>query len=378
MIFARRRRRAGPRIALCLLAAAVLVPGAAADPRMPRPLRGLPEPTLRLAFVGDIMTHPDLSRMADYGEIYQAVAEVFQASDLAFANLEFPVDSTRPASGYPLFNANREYVRAALDAGIDVLSTANNHAFDGREEGVFQTVRALVSLEGVAGRRLFFSGVRGNPRRAFTPLLIVRKGVRIGFIAVTQFLNQWGGGRYVDVVDYENEEDARRFEQLVKDTSPFYDVFVVSYHGDREYAQKPAAAKRAFFRRLAESGATIVWGHHPHVLQRYELVSVRGTQRLIMYSLGNFISGMAHSQPPDPDGLDALVGDSIILRADITVSAGGASVTALQPIPVGDYRKDTGGVVVLKLDNLADGVAPVWKSYFEERRVRIMGFLDAR
>ena len=97
-----------------------------------------------------------------------------------------------------------------------------------------------------------------------------------------------------------------------------------------------------------------------------------------MYSLGNFISGMAHSQPPDPDGLDALVGDSIILRADITVSAGGASVTALEPIPVGDYRKDTGGVVVLKLDNLADGVAPVWKSDFEERRVRIMGFLDVR
>ena len=335
---------------------------------------------LRLTFVGDIMVHPVLFAMADYGAIYRGVADVLDGSDLTFANLEFPVDSTRPASGYPLFNANRDYVRAALEARIDVFSAANNHAFDGGEEGVLQTVRALTSLAD-GSPRLFFSGIRGNPRRPFTPETIVVHGVRIGFIAVTQFLNQGDGGRYVHVVDYDDEAAAGEFADFVKDASPFYDFFVVSYHGDREYVQEPDPAKRAFFHRLVENGATIVFGHHPHVLQDYELVQVRGSTRLIMYSMGNFISGMAGREwPPDPDGLGALVSDSIMLRVDVSVSPGGASVTRAEPIPVANFR-GADGLVVLKLDDLArgmDGVPAAWTSYFLARRSRITKLLGAK
>jgi len=198
---------------------------------------------------------------------------------------------------------------------------------------------------------------------------------------VTQFLNQWGGGRYVDVVDDNDEEAADQFASFVRDASPFYDVFVVSYHGDREYVQEPGAAKRAFFHRLVENGATIVFSHHPHVLQDYELVSVRGSARLIMYSMGNFISGMAwRDWPPDPDGLGALVSDSIMLRVDVSVSAAGASVTRAEPIPIADFR-GADGLVVLKLDDLArgkDGVPAAWTSYFVARRSRITELLGPK
>ncbi len=77
------------------------------------------------------MTHPALAGMTDYSQIYRGVADVLRGSDLSFANLEFPVDSTRPSTGYPLFNAHQDYVQAAADAGINVFSMANNHAFDG-------------------------------------------------------------------------------------------------------------------------------------------------------------------------------------------------------------------------------------------------------
>ncbi|HUI71455.1 MAG TPA: CapA family protein [Spirochaetia bacterium] len=338
-----------------------------------------PETTLRLTFVGDLMAHPALSALTDYRDIYKGVADILAQSDLTFANLEFPVDSTQPPSGYPLFNAHRGYVRAALEAGIDVFSTANNHAFDGGEEGVLQTVRALSALDDGTSRRLFFSGIRGNPARPFAPEEIVVNGVRIGFLAVTQFLNQPGGGRYVDVVDYDDGEDAASFARLVKEVSPLYDVFIVSYHGDREYVQEPSEAKRAFFHKLVENGATVVFAHHPHVLQDYELVSVHGSTRLIMYSMGNFISGMTwRNWPPDPDALGALVSDSIMLAADVTVNGAGASVSRVAPIPIADYRDGEGRVEVLKLDELADGkdgVPSAWKPYFQARLSRIAKLL---
>jgi len=337
--------------------------------------------TLRLTFLGDLMAHPALFAAADYRDIYSGVADVLAGSDFVFANLEFPVNSTRPVSGYPLFNAHLDYVSAAVEAGIDVFSAANNHAFDGGEEGVLQSVRALTLLADKSPGRLFFSGIRGNQRRPFMPETLTVNGVRIGFIAVTQFLNQPGGSRYVHVVDYDDPEEAAEFAALVKEVSPFFDLFIVSYHGDREYVQEPDPVKRTFFRTLVENGATIVFGHHPHVLQEYELVTVRGSTRLIMYSMGNFISGMAWRQsPPDPDGVGALISDSIMLRVDVATGTGGASVVSTEPIPIADYQNQKGELVVSKMDDLADGkagVSPVWASYFLARRARIWKLLGA-
>ena len=334
---------------------------------------------LHLTFVGDIMTHPLISGSPGFDGLYRGVADVLRGSDLSFANLEFPVDSTKADAGYPLFNAHSGYVRAAVNAGVRVFSTANNHAFDGGEEGVFQTIRTLMRLRDEAGGLLFFSGTRGNQLSPFLPDMIMAKGVRIGFVAVTQFLNEPGGGRFVHRVDYLDQAESEDFISYVKEVSPFFDLFIVSYHGDREYVQEPDPARRTFFHRLLESGALIVFGHHPHVLQEYELVDVRGSQRLIMYSMGNFISGMAlREQPPDPDGLLALTGDSIMLSVDVHVGATGAAVISVQAIPIASYRNEKGETVVAKLDDLADassGVPASWAAYFAARRSRIQSFL---
>ncbi len=335
--------------------------------------------TLQLTFVGDLMGHETLFALPDYRGIYRGVEDVLDASDLVFANLEFTVDSARPASGYPLFNAHPDFVRAALEAGIQVFSAANNHVFDGGEEGVLQTVRALTLLQDRSPRGPFFSGVRGNPRRPFAPETLLVKGVRIGFIAVTQFINQGGGGRYVHVVDYADRQEADEFVAFVKETSPFYDLFIVSYHGDREYEPEPDPAKRVFFHRLVENGATIVFAHHPHVLQRYELVEVQGTQRLIMNSMGNFISGMGwRGSPPDPDGLLALISDSIMLQVEVRTGPAGATVSRTVPVAIADSVNSKGELVVLKLDTLAGGAAgapAAWRSYYLARRERIAELL---
>ncbi len=353
------------------MVAAALALAAAAAP-------GQEAADLRLTFVGDIMAHDVNDRMADFREIYGGVSELFAGDDLTFANLEMPVDATRPVSGYPLFNGAPGYLRAALDAGVDVLSLANNHAFDGGEEGVLQTLRSLASLR-EAGRRFWVSGIRGNTGRDFGLTVIPLRGIRVGFIALTQFLNVPGGARYVDVVDYADAASVERLLGVVRAARAVVDLLVVSWHGDTEYSTVPAPGKVAFFHRVLDAGAQIVFSHHPHVVQGYELAPIPGGTGLIMYSMGNFISGMTWSMDPAAAGpLEAATGEGYALRVSVRCVAGGCTVAGVRAIPVANYRNAQGGMVVGQLQELAAGAIPLagpWRRYFGNRLALMERFL---
>lgn len=334
--------------------------------------------SLSLTFIGDIMAHDVNFRMKDYRDIYRGVEQTFLTDDLTVANLELPVDPTRPESGYPHFNGNAAYLRAAADAGIDVLSTANNHAFDGGAEGIFQTLRSFHALRASLGRPISFSGIRGNPHGSFFPDALTVRGLRVGFVAATQFLNEPDAGRYVQVVDYANETAAQDFLDFVTRVSPMFDVLIVSYHGDREYSPQPSALKKRFFHRLLEAGACIVYSHHPHMVQGYEIVRTRGADRLIMYSMGNFISGMTWRLDPNAPTDDlAATGEAYMLSVQVRC-AGGCAVSGVEPLPIANYRNERGEMVVARLDDLANGAVAlpgVWRSFYAERLLRMRRFL---
>ncbi|MGO9310342.1 MAG: CapA family protein [Spirochaetia bacterium] len=334
---------------------------------------------LRLTFVGDIMGHDVNYAMQDFHDIYGAVKDVFQSSDLAFANLELPLDPSRPASGYPSFNGTPAYLAAAVDSGIDLFSLANNHAFDGGEEGIFQTIRSLEEARLRSLRPFAYSGTRGNPHKPFGAETLNVKGIRVGFIAVAQFLNEPDQGRYVHVVDFSSPTQVEAFLSLVRSIAPRYDLFIVSYHGDREYVQEPAPQKVALFRQLLEAGAHIVVGHHPHVVQGYDVVSAAGVQRLAAYSLGNFISGMTwRLGPADMQGMIAATGESYMLVVDVRCDSGGCSVQDLEPIPIATYANERAEMVVARMSDLADGtvkVSPAWQAYYSRRLPLLRAFL---
>ena len=345
---------------------------------------GAPAPgdhDLSLAFVGDIMGHEMNYRMADFHDIYRGIQDEIHSADLAFANLEFPLDPFRPSEGYPYFNGTPAYLAAAVDAGFNLFSIANNHAFDEGVEGIFQTARAL-ERQRAAGRVLAYSGTRGNPWRPFEPEAVTVKGVRIGFVAVAQFLNESDGGRYVHVVDFADPAPARAFVSWVHAIAPLYDLFIVSYHGDREYVQVPSPAKRAFFLSLLDAGAQIVVGHHPHVVQGYEVVQTHGARRVAMFSMGNFISGMTGMLSPGQlRGALAATGESYVLRVRVHCGPDGCSVADADPLPIANYLDDKAQVVVGRLSDLADGtvkVSPEWRSYYAQRLALMREFLGIR
>ncbi len=327
---------------------------------------------LRLTFLGDIMGHSVNYRIADFNDIFAGVKELLLTDDLTIGNLEFPVDQTRPIEGYPTFNSTREYWQAAVNSGVDVFSLANNHSFDQGLEGILQTLRSVEAVSRAAARPFHISGLRGNLEAPFVPQEIRVKGLRIGFLAATQFINQYPADcPYVNIVNYLNRGAADRFIRLVKEKSADFDVFIVSYHGGIEFSAKPADALLSFFRRLLENGADIVFGHHPHVYQRFGLVAVKGETKIIMPSMGNFISGMTWGIGPSrPSAPWAPTGDSALVFIDLLRVGTSLIVTRAEALPISNYLNEQNAYVVGKLEDIVGGkikLSAAWIPYYRYR-----------
>ncbi len=324
---------------------------------------------LLLTFLGDVMAHGVNFRAPDYAAAYRPVRAFLQRDSLTFANLETPVDPSRDSSTYPLFNVGLAYLDAAVGAGIEVFSLANNHAFDQGPEGLAATIGSLQAAGRRSYRRIWYAGTQADPRGTFAPVEILLEGWRIGFLAATQELNLPLPQPYVLKADYASEAESEAFVQLVREAAPRYDLFVVSYHGGREYARQPEPGRVRFFRRLLEAGADVVWGHHPHVLQDYELVDRPEGRGLALYSTGNFLSGMTWGiDPLQPEDERAWTGDSALWAVWVQPAPGGLGVAAVQPIPVTNVRDRRGTVVVSTFPGLsAQGLSEPWTAYFRQR-----------
>lgn len=188
-----------------------------------------------------------------------AYLEPFLASaDLALANLESPlttapVQTTLP---YPLC-APPENVSVLVEAGFDLLAVANNHNLDCGPEGLLETGKTLTD----AG--LGFIGP--DPQPVFRSI----HGIRLAFLAF-------------DAVSGLDVEASRRAVQSAHNSGA---IVVVSVHWGLEYQSGAAASQRRIARDLSDAGATLIWGHHPHVLQPAETID--NSRALVFYSLGN-------------------------------------------------------------------------------------------
>lgn len=337
-----------------------------------------PRTSLFLSFLGDTMAHVENYRIADYSVVYEHVRDILLSDDLTFSNLEAPVDEKLPYKDYPRFNIHREYVQAVIDAGIEVFPLANNHSLDQNVGGIYRTLGSLMILRDDNEMNIYFSGTRGNVKQEFKPVEIRKKGFRIGFISVTAFINFPGKNPYIHMVDYRNKDDAETFLTFIKKHADEYDLFIVSYHAGREYARYPERKKIEYFRQLIRAGVDIVYGHHPHVLQPYEVVDIAGCRKLILYSMGNFISAQRWNLIPYPlEHYRSYTGDSLILTAEIIKTDKGPSVENITQIFITNHINDRQEIVVDTYDNMLKmPLSEEWEAYYRGRYAIISEFVS--
>jgi poly-gamma-glutamate synthesis protein (capsule biosynthesis protein) len=326
---------------------------------------------IKLSFIGDIMAHDVNYNMKDYSKIYAGVKQHFNTDDLTFANLEFPMDSAKALSNYPAFNVPVSYAEEALKAGIEVFSAANNHMNDLGKNSVIKTIAELDNFSKNYG--LVYSGVRTDEKNPYQIETINKNGIKIGFIAFTQFLNSPPGKELIYLADYNNPAEKNIMISLVKKHAADYDLFIFSYHGGAEYRRTPLPSKKAFFLELAGAGAAIVWGHHPHVTQGWELIKKENRSALVIYSAGNFISGQTwNMKTPNRSHERLYTGESWILKTAWLKTGGGLQLAAVNPVYISNYQHPKDRMIVVETEKIfSEPLNAEWKKfYMEEKKLR--------
>jgi len=272
-----------------------------------------PPANTRLVFGGDVMLSRYVSRNAhqrnDPSWPFRQIAPFFEAADIAFINLESPfTERTKPFDRGMVFGASPDMLEGLRLAGIDVVSTANNHARDCGDKGIEFTLQ-LLKDNGIAA-----AGTGLTEDLAHAGAMLERNGTRFGLLAYTY---DQRNGNYQDDDNRIAVMDIGRLREDLCSLKQRADVAIVSMHAGNEYQRKQNSRQTAFARAAIDAGATVVVGHHPHVVQPVEQYEAG----VIFYSLGNLI--FDQSEPP---------GTERGLMAEVTFSGNRLLSYAVKPV----------------------------------------------
>lgn len=216
-----------------------------------------------------------------YDHLFSQVKPIFNLADLVLGNLEGPV-STRglPIRKTTRFRYHPNCLTAIKRAGIDVVTVANNHTLDYGRIALLDTLKYL-QQEGIP-----FMGAGKNETDAHQPVILQRNNLNIGFLSYNDY-------PYIGIV-YNGKKAtvARATPSMIKRDiaalRPKVDVVITSFHWGDEFAPRPNRRQKYLAHLAVDSGADLVIGHHPHILQPSEVYK----EKLIAYSLGNFVFAM--------------------------------------------------------------------------------------
>lgn len=249
--------------------------------------------TVRIMANGDLLYHDGLYMSAqkadgsyDFSENFTYVKDWLQQGDLVLGDFEGTIRSDYPLGGYPLFNAPEAVVPAIKDAGYQVVDLAHNHILDSGLEGVFTTAKAFEN-HGISP-----VGVYTHKSRDKSPILIKEvKGIKIAILAYSYGFNGLESNLSQKEIDhhlstFDEEKMKAEIEQAEKEA----DITVVMPQTGIEYQLEPNEEQVELYHKMVDWGADIIFGGHPHVVQPSEILEKDGQKKLIIYSMGNFIS----------------------------------------------------------------------------------------
>jgi poly-gamma-glutamate synthesis protein (capsule biosynthesis protein) len=294
------------------------------------------------AVAGDVIPHEPVRAAAaaanakgeatgtqGWGELFADVSDVFQKADFGFVNFETPAAPAHSKGSKPfMFDAPLALIDALKANGIKIVSFANNHVMDQGWPGFTET------RDHLREKGLLFAGTSDTAAQPWQPVIAEANGIKVGWLGMTRWLN---GNRnpdkdtepHVNFFPYPNESggapgaDEAQVLESVKSARAQCDLLVVSIHWGVEYAPAPRPEDIETAHKIMEAGASVIVGHHPHVLQPVETYrTTDGRDTVIFYSLGNFLSNQSRTYVdglmPDKNGepRDALIGLFSAVRND--------------------------------------------------------------
>lgn len=240
-----------------------------------------------LAALGDLMLAGEWDELSRASALEEALRDLAVAcrGDQVFANLEVTAQGREGLiPKEPRLIGELQTLEESLAIlGVDVVNLANNHSFDAYRSG-FEQVREMLERRGLPSL-----GAGATAREAGRPLILERGGIRFGWLAYTALdtkpshvASQDGYG-----VNPLVEEVALSEVQALRDE---VDHLILSVHWGVEYCHLPSPDQIRLGRALIDAGATLVLGHHAHVVQGVETYGGGA----IVHNLGNAVTTDLH------------------------------------------------------------------------------------
>ncbi len=264
-----------------------------------------------LMATGDLLRScaPTGRRRTRPGEgIFAPLSDLVSQADILAGNLEGTLPGDEGVvEAEPRVIGDEAFLREVASAGFDVVTLANNHMFDAMQHG-FRRTRALLDELDVR-----HYGAGDDLGQATAPAIVEVRGLTLAFLAaasrssgVRQFAAGTKHGVAALVMD--------RLLEQISDLSQRVDHVIVSPHWGRERYSIPSPEQIEQARAMIDAGATLVLGHHPHVLQGTETHG----EGLICYSLGNFVAGDVFYDNGDVLTWNRVERTSAVLRATLS------------------------------------------------------------
>lgn len=243
-----------------------------------------------ITFAGDILfdeNYAIMGKVSGNGNIANGIVPSLltemKSADIMMLNNEFPYSDR----GTPLedkkftFRAKPTSVSFLNDMGVDIVSLANNHAYDYGETAFLDTMETLEN----AG--ITYVGAGRNLQEARRPVYYIINNMKIAIVAATQI-------EKLDHPDTKGATDSSagvfrcwngdNLLETVKEAKANSDFVIVYLHWGNENETPIDWAQEKQAPEVVEAGADLVIGAHPHCLQKIGVI--QGVP--VMYSLGNF------------------------------------------------------------------------------------------
>lgn len=278
---------------------------------------------ITIAGIGDILIHDRVYNDAREGDtfnfdkMFQNVTPELNKPTILLANQETIVaGESIGLSGYPSFNSPHEVADSVKAAGIDIVTTANNHSLDRGVDAQKQSISYLDSIS------LPHVGTYTSHDAQKQVTTLFSGGIKVAFLSYTYGLN---GIPIPEGKDYiVNIIDEQKIKEEISRAKKEADVIVMGIHWGSEYERYPSASQKKLAQMLVNEGVDIIFGSHPHVLQPMEWLEGKdGNKGLVVYSLGNFLSGQ------DEEYRD--IGGMVSVRVQKTTNQNGQAITLLEP-----------------------------------------------
>lgn len=226
---------------------------------------------------------------------FSKIYPILKSGDITFINLETPLSNNCRVVGAYSFLSDPMFARGLSDAGVDVVSVANNHMFNGGEKGFLDTIKNLEKED------IQYVGGGKTLEDARTPVIFEVNGIKISFLGYTQYCNHnftsAVGSDRPGIVPF----SIPLITEDIKIAKKKSGIVCVSLHWGIIYSQKIHPKAIEYAHEIIDAGADVILGHHPHVPQGIEIYK----NKPIFYSFGNFI--FKYNRPSWQDNFLAII-----------------------------------------------------------------------